>query len=128
MHHVYPRECPYPHYSGNTDSELPDEYVDAKSTFARASKEEMVMLIEAGDVGKKSQAKFDLPVEEVMPWSEEEEMFVVRSVSHVDYSAGSTPPAQRSMALVAASASLAFGLIQTLKQASSAGPASKYTV
>jgi hypothetical protein len=56
MHHVYPRECPYPHYAGNSDSELPDEYVDAKSEFARASKEEMVSLVEAGGSSKKSQA------------------------------------------------------------------------
>jgi hypothetical protein len=128
MHHVYPRECPYPRYTGNADSELPDEYVDATSADARASKEEMLTLVEAGDNGKKNQAKYDLPVEEVMPWSEEEEMFVVRSVSHIDYSAGRAPPAQRSMALMAASASLAFGLIQTLKQASSTGPPCKYTV
>merc|ERR1719272_2459832 len=28
MHHIYPRECPYPHISGTTDATLPEEWME----------------------------------------------------------------------------------------------------
>merc|ERR1719148_118045 len=41
MHHVYPRECPYPHLSGTTVSKLPEEWLDAIGDDSTATEEEM---------------------------------------------------------------------------------------
>jgi len=131
MHHVYPRECPYPHVSGTADSKLADEWMQESGSDARASEEEMKQFVEqSANTATKEEAKYDLPVEDLMPWSSEEELFVVRPLSHLP--ASSTPPAaMRSMMLFAAAGSLAFGLIQTLKTSSPLGQSSvplKYTI
>merc|ERR1719197_1442555 len=123
MHHVYPRECPYPHVSGTADSKLADEWMQESGSDARASEEEMKQFVEqSANTATKEEAKYDLPVEDLMPWSSEEELFVVRPLSHLP--ASSTPPAMRSMMLLAAAGSLAFGLIQTLKTSSPLGQSS----
>merc|ERR1719498_2326148 len=41
MHHVYPRECPYPHVSGTTDAMLPDVFMDESGSDPTATEEEM---------------------------------------------------------------------------------------
>jgi len=41
MHHVYPRECPYPHVSGTTDAKLPEEWKEATGEDGTATKEEI---------------------------------------------------------------------------------------
>merc|ERR1719502_1272398 len=40
MHHVYPRECPYPHVSGTTDSMLPDVFMNESGSDPTATEEE----------------------------------------------------------------------------------------
>merc|ERR1719198_148069 len=116
MHHVYPRECPYPHITGTSESKLPEEFAANSGNDAGATHEEMLQFVSQSDNVTDSEAKFDLPVEELMPWSSEEELFVVRPLAHAPFgSAASTTPATRSMVLFAAAGSLAFVLIQSMK-------------
>merc|ERR1719456_127612 len=114
MHHIYPRECPYPHLTGTADSKLPEEFTAENGHDAGATEEEMMQFIALSENVTESQATYDLPVEELMPWSSEEELFVVRGQSPLAPTA-STPPTMRSMLLFAAAGSLAAGLIQSLK-------------
>jgi hypothetical protein len=118
MHHVYPRECPYPHISGTTDSKLPDEWVDESGNEVTATDEEMMQYV-AKSNNATDTVNHDLAVEELMPWSPEEELLVVRPLPQVP--ASSTPASTRSVILLAAASSLAFGLVQTLKASSPLG-------
>lgn len=47
MHHAYPRECPYPHESGSTSPQTPDEWMRENGQLASASKEEMEKQVES---------------------------------------------------------------------------------
>jgi hypothetical protein len=115
MHHVYPRECPYPHISGTTDFTLADEFIQKSGSDAAATDEEMMQYV-ALSRNTTNSVLSDLSVEDVMPWSTEEELIVVRPV--MPLATASTPASLRSAALLAAAGSLAFGLIQKLKEVS----------
>jgi len=69
MHHVYPRECPYPHLSGTTKRLQKTDFVKQTGLGIHASVPEMKQTIEegAGWVG----------VSEIM-WSDEDEFYVER--------------------------------------------------
>merc|ERR1719171_389173 len=41
MHHAFPRECPFPHLSGTTNPQTPDEWLEATGEDTTASHEEM---------------------------------------------------------------------------------------
>merc|ERR1719478_1265601 len=128
LHHVYPRECPYPHMSGTTDTKLPDEFMDLSGTEPTASEEEMMQYVAQSGNATDSRAKSQLSVEEVMPWSSEEELFIVRSMPQSWGSTASTPAAMRSAVLLAAAASLAVGLIQALKMPLGQSVPQKYVI
>merc|ERR1719353_755085 len=80
MHHVYPRECPYPHVSGTTDAKLPEEWKEATGEDGTATKEEIDAHVSRTVSTIDAAAQGDLPVEDLMPWSHEEELIVVRPV------------------------------------------------
>jgi len=112
MHHVYPRECPYPHMSGTTNSQSPEEYTEESGIEETASQEEMMSHIsKSGDAPVRGD-QHDIPVEDVMPWSSEEELLVVHSFVAPR---ASTPAAVRSALLLAAASAVAFSMIQTMK-------------
>jgi len=125
MHHVYPRECPYPHISGTVDSKLPEEWLDTTGTEGTATEEEMKEHIARAAKHVDAPGHGHLAVEDLTPWSEEEELICVKPQWHsVDdealHSSGLMPRVLRSMALLAASASLAYGLISRLRGSVSA--------
>merc|ERR1719183_1611891 len=118
MHHVYPRECPFPHISGTTDAQSAGQFQEESGVEAQASDEEMMQYVTLPQNTTDRETKSDLAVEEVMSWSSEEELFVVRPLPKLPTpwdSATSAPGVVRSAALLAAAGSLAFGLIQTMK-------------
>jgi len=120
MHHVYPRECPYPHISGTTDSKLPEEWVEATGIAGIATEEEMKKHIARAAQHLDAPGHGDLAVEDLTPWSQEEELIVVKPQWRSVYdeglhSSGVMPRVLRSMALLAASGALAYGLISQLK-------------
>jgi len=77
MHHVYPRECPYPHISGTTDSKLPEEWMETIGEDITASEDEMKQHVASPKPVKFRAVAGDLAVEDVMPWSHEEELIAV---------------------------------------------------
>jgi len=125
MHHVYPRECPYPHMSGTMDSKLPEEWLDASGEDGTATEEEMKEHIARAAQHVDAPGHGHLAVEELTPWSEEEELIVVKPQWHsVDdeslRSSGSMSSVLRCMAFLVASGSLAYGLVSQLNGGSSA--------
>jgi hypothetical protein len=124
MHHVYPRECSFPHMSGTTTAKTPDEWLEESGSEATASEEEMMRHIQAAsnmDRRTETEHEGNLAVEELMPWSSEEELFVVRTIPELPTALdlmSSAPATMRSMVLFVAAGSLAFGLIETLKRTS----------
>lgn len=138
MHHAYPRECPYPHISGTTSALSPEEWMDQSGNESTATEEEVQRyLVPAASVTdkqgtgvllngarkKKVTDKLvepDLEVEEIMPWSSEEELLVVRAApSSKLWDPNTSPPASvRSLMLLAVAGSLAFGVVQKIKSAS----------
>jgi len=113
MHHVYPRECPYPHMSGTTNSQTPEEYSEESGIEETASQEEMMLHVsKAGDSPAHGE-QHDIPVEDVMPWSSEEELIVEHSIVAVPRA--STSASVRSLILLSAASALAFSLIQTMQ-------------
>merc|ERR1719424_1200719 len=122
MHHVYPRECSFPHMSGTTSAKTPEEWVEAT-----ASEEEMQQHIQAASNTERRTEKeneSNMAVEELMPWSSEEELFIIRTIPELPNTfefVSSAPATMRSMMLVVAAGSLAFTLIEIVKKASPLG-------
>jgi hypothetical protein len=122
MHHVYPRECPYPHVSGTTDAKLPEEWKEATGEDGTATKEEIDAHVSRTVSTIDASAQGDLPVEDLMPWSHEEELIVVRPVL-TQQPASSLSSALRSIAFLGASGSFAFAVIQTAQKTFNSGSA-----
>jgi hypothetical protein len=118
MHHAYPRECPYPHLSGTVSPLTADEYLNESGIDSVATEEEMMQFVQAGNSTDRSLDVEPGSIEELLPWTPEEELFVMKAspVEKVTYSKLSS--LQKSMVLFAAAASLAFGLIQSAKDIS----------
>lgn len=80
LHHVYPRECPFPHLSGTTSSKLPEEWLEDASVHA--SREEMLLYTQwssndtlwTGSATTDNKRKFH----EALTWSSEEELFITQ--------------------------------------------------
>lgn len=123
MHHAYPRECSYPHMSGTTSAQSPDEWMDESGMDSTATELEMMQYHAqaANATESKDDAETALAVEELMPWSAEEELFVVRPPVQASSwgSARATSAPMRSIMLIAAAGSMAFGVVQTLKATTS---------
>jgi len=122
MHHVYPRECPYPHVSGTTNSKLPEEWIEASGDAGTATKEEMMQHVARATDAADAPVQADLAVEDLMPWSHEEELIVVRpNVDEQLMPRSTISTALRSLALLAASGSFAYAMVQTVQSKSSLG-------
>lgn len=115
MHHIYPRECPYPHVTGTADAKLPADFMAESGIHASATEEEMRYHVEKSGATVDSEAKYDLLVEDVMPWSPEQELVVVHSTEDLLRPQASGSAAMRTIALLGVASSLAFGLVQTMK-------------
>lgn len=124
MHHMFPRECPYPHMSGTTDSLSAMDFLVESGSLPVESEEDIKQHV--AKASKKPRAKagkdemathVELPVADVMPWSPEEELLVVRTVSSEELLRphASTSAAMRSILLLAIASSLAVALVQTMK-------------
>merc|ERR1719401_882393 len=110
MHHAYPRECPFPHLSGTTSQQTDEEFEQATGFVAKASKREMLKF---GSASRTRSSETEDEDEELLPWSPEEELFVVR-VSPRPTESSSRVPSLRHVALAAVIVSLAFSIVQNL--------------
>jgi len=112
MHHVYPRECPYPHISGTTDSKLPEEWLEASGEDGVATEEEMKQHVSAPKPTKFRAVKGDLAVEDIMPWSFEEELIVVHHSGLAESLRSELPGSVRNLLFLLAAGSAAFAITQ----------------
>merc|ERR1719446_137019 len=106
MHHAFPRECQYPHVSGTTAPMAALAWKKESGMNFTASKDEVERIVQEYQLSNASSSfvtedeKADL-----MPWSYEEELLVVRSIPSAS---GTGSSVLRSAALFAAVASVAF--------------------
>jgi len=79
MHHAFPRECPFPHESGSTYPQTPDEWMQKTGhDSSMASEEEMNAHVDrdTDEKPKGAEARKHHHFEEnELPWSEAEELF-----------------------------------------------------
>lgn len=115
MHHAFPRECPYPHISGTTKPQTPDEWIDS-GYESEATEEEMLLYTSASNSTKTSDSEGEVAE---MPWSPEEELLVCRSSLPVVAVESSVQNRLRSFMLFSLVASVAVSLVRTLKDTSS---------
>jgi len=78
MHHAFPRECPYPHLSGSTNPQTPDEWLESTGEESTATEQEMQVHVEQAAGSQVEEGASSLP------WSHEEELLVVRPVLQSD--------------------------------------------
>jgi hypothetical protein len=107
MHHAYPRECPYPHMSGTTRQQTADEWMEETGIDSAATEEEMREFT-TQNMSISLEEK-----EELLPWSSEEELLVVRPIQDMRSSYSITP--FRPFVLLALAGVLSYGLIQNLQ-------------
>merc|ERR1719409_2532393 len=77
---AFPLECPYPHLSGSTNPQTPDEWLESTGEETTATNEEMMVHVEKGETGvvfeSNSTQEVEAPI--ALPWSPEEELLVCR--------------------------------------------------
>jgi hypothetical protein len=75
LHHAYPREGPFPHVSGTTNPLTQEEWLERSNEPLQAEMAEIQMLLEES---RASDRTSDVQSEQTLPWSHEEELFVLR--------------------------------------------------
>jgi len=116
MHHAYPRECQYPHLAGATAPMAALAWKAESGMNHTASNDEINLIVQEAELKRNTSSSMSTMSEEevgeVMPWSDEEELLVVRTTP--EWSAGHGS-GFRNMILFAAVASMASGLVRFLK-------------
>jgi len=80
LHHVYPRECPYPHLSGTKNPQWIEDFEAETGKLSQASDEEMASVVKNGSEiikaePKKVVSKLSAHFGSCAPWEDEEELF-----------------------------------------------------
>jgi len=88
MHHAYPRECPYPHVSGNTSPQSPEEWVQingvSSSWDTEASLRSYIRNATCNAHGDCGAGIVKVAAGTELPWTDEEELPLVISVSKLN--------------------------------------------
>merc|ERR1719476_1192557 len=115
MHHVFPRECPYPHLSGTTNQQTAIDWVAEAGRGVDATEEEMLQFVEVGNdtASVPGQDAKNAETEELLHWSTEEELLVMRQPSQV--MKASTYTAVRNLVLFMAVCSFAVSVVKSFK-------------
>lgn len=109
MHHAYPRECPYPHISGTTNPQTPDEWLESTGEETFATEEEMRGMMHQVQNQTEATEAWDL---DSLPWSPEEELLVVRPL-HVEGSrATSLSAGLRNVLVFVAMATMIYSFVR----------------
>merc|ERR1719198_2345392 len=109
MHHAFPRECPFPHLSGTTNPQTPDEWLESSGEETTATDDEMLVHVNKADVGANRTEYEEMDVE-ALPWSPEEELLVVRPPQQPNTSGGSVLATMRNALLFATVVAMVYGL------------------
>mmetsp|Transcript_58980 Transcript_58980/g.91772 ORF Transcript_58980/g.91772 Transcript_58980/m.91772 type:complete len:551 (-) Transcript_58980:62-1714(-) len=112
LHHAYPRECPYPHMSGTTRQQSTDEWLLESGIDFVATEEEMRQFM------SHTASISSVHEEELVPWTSEEELLVVRPKQ--EFRKSYSLSVVRPFVLLAVAGVLSFGLIQTWQASSAA--------
>jgi len=110
MHHAYPRECLYPHISGDT---APVSALDFKKDSGEehtASDDEIERIVNDTEVFISTASPTEDEVVELLPWSVEEELLVVRTVPGISAAGTSVMNNLRNMLVFAGIVSVALGV------------------
>jgi hypothetical protein len=114
MHHAYPRECPYPHVSGTSSQQTPEEWKNITGKSERSTRKEMQKFAPSSENGTWAEEP------EELPWTHEEELLIVRPkpqpVKTVSFFARLRP-----CVLLVAVGSFAFSLFRTFGTVSLTG-------
>jgi len=111
MHHAYPRECLYPHLSGTTSQQTPQEWAYDNGRDSQASDEEIQRFTS-------SESNSDAPEdndEQCLPWTHEEELLGARQETKKMFTGF------RVVVLLASVISLALSLLHTSQTMSAGG-------
>jgi hypothetical protein len=103
MHHAFPRECPYPHLSGTTNPQTPDEWLESTGEEAMATEEDIQGFVDQPHLNETQTLEVDS-----LPWSPEEELLAhpIRKRSLMS--------TLRNILLFAAVVPLTFGLVRSV--------------
>jgi len=122
LHYAYPRECQFPHVSGTTSPQRPEDILAASNTTedVSASEKEMHRIVAAAPPLKQRTPESEAGAsEESALWSMDEELVVWRAPQETQASAGLGT--FRTVAMVGAAASFAAALVRTLGMTTSKG-------
>jgi hypothetical protein len=129
MHHAYPLECAYPHISGTTSQQTPDEWQIESGTDPLATKEEMLQFGTTSTNSSELHAPVAPAKEKVMPWTPEEELLIMRPNSQLPaHDDAPVRPVVKSATLFAFACSLAFGLMKSFHAVPSSKKDAKFCV
>jgi hypothetical protein len=115
MHHAFPRECAYPHLSGTTSQQSSTEWIAESGNPSEATEEEMLQFTQAANSTVDESAQDPTAVEDLLVWSTEEELLVVRQEPASTGQVGSMRASLRGLMMFGAVASLALGLVKSAK-------------
>jgi hypothetical protein len=108
MHHAFPRECPYPHVSGTTNPQTPDEWLETTGEEAVASEEEMHSIV------NRAQNQTEELAIDSLPWSPEEELLcVVRPQQKQDVGSNTAMGSIRTFALFASLSIAVYAVVRS---------------
>merc|ERR1719198_907963 len=116
MHHAYPRECPFPHLSGTTNPQTPDEWLESSGEETTASMDQMQVHVDKVSIGRTpdgNSTEYQEMDIESLPWSPEEELLVVRPPQQPNVAGSSVLSTMRSALLFASVMAVAYGLVHS---------------
>jgi hypothetical protein len=90
MHHAFPSTCPYPHESGTTNPQTPDEWMmETGHRDIKASEDEVHEIVKQASQGTAVKSAVAQQEEEgELPWSDVEELIVIRPTQKPQEDAG----------------------------------------
>jgi hypothetical protein len=113
MHNVYPRECPYPHISGVTAPVSALDFKKESGEEHTASKDDIERIVNESQAFRSASSSnvTEDEIAELMPWSIDEELLVVRTAPDFATGDGSSILHNlRNMLVFAVAVSIALGL------------------